>query len=60
MQPKYCDYGHQADKVRRLNTGGGSGVYLCKQHWGKEMDWRKMRNKTLHKSARFSIRKFPG
>jgi len=57
---KSCDQGHEATKVRRLSTGGGSGVYLCRAHWAKEMAWRKQRNKTLARSNRFSIRKWPG
>lgn len=58
-----CDYGHEvsgAGQVRRLDTGGGSGAYLCREHWKKEMEWRKERNRTLTGSARFPIRKFPG
>jgi len=60
MVIKACDYGHEATKVRRLSIGGGGGVFLCKKHWEKEMQWRKQRNKTLSRSARFSIRKWPG
>lgn len=56
----FCDYGHETTaKIRRLSTGGGSGVYLCKKHWEKEMAWRKERNKTLTGKAKFPIRKFP-
>lgn len=60
---QYCDQcgGHftKAGSVRRLDTGGGSGAYLCKGCWKKEMKWRGMRNKSLTGSARFSIKKFP-
>ena len=55
--PGYCDYGHEA-RVHRLNTGGGSGVYLCRKHWAAEMAWRRERNKGLAKGNRFSIRKW--
>ena len=55
---KACDYGHMAEKVHRLDTGGGSGVYLCKKHWAKEMAWRRERNKTLHPANKFPIRKW--
>lgn len=57
---KYCDFGHEAKKVRRLDTGGGSGAFLCKKHWEQEMRWRKQRNKELEKRNMFSIRKWPG
>jgi hypothetical protein len=34
----FCDHGHETTgKIRKLSTGGGSGVYLCKKHWEKEM-----------------------
>lgn len=56
---KYCDYGHEATKVRRLNLGGGAGVNLCKKHWNEEMAYRKKRNKELSGSNKFPIRKFP-
>jgi len=58
-----CDYGHDvvgSGKVRRLNTGGGAGVYVCKKHWDHEMRWRKERNKTLTGKAKFPILKWPG
>ena len=63
MVVKTCDgCGRQfkgPGKVHRLGTGGGSGVYLCRADWAKEMKWRKMRNKSLSKSAKFPIRKWP-
>ena len=55
---KACDYGHFANKVHRLNTGGNSGVYLCRKHWADEMKWRKERNKTLDPGAKFPILKW--
>jgi len=48
-----------AGKIRRLNTGGHSGIFLCRKCWAKEMAWRKIRNETLEKSVRFPIIKFP-
>lgn len=45
--------------IRRLDTGGGSGIYLCRRCWKDEMKWRKMRNRKLIGDARFPIRKFP-
>ena len=45
-------------KIRRLNLGGGSGAYLCKKCWGKEMTWRKNQNR-LAGEKRFSVLKFP-
>lgn len=59
MANKYCDYGHEATKARRLNLGGGAGIFLCKTHWDREMRYRKERNKQLTGDARFPIRKFP-
>lgn len=41
--------------VRRLDLGGSSGVFLCKQDWIKEMQWRKERNKELEDFAKFDI-----
>lgn len=61
---KSCDYGHFANRVHRLDTGGGSGLFLCREHWNKEMAWRKSRNADLKKSghltksSRFNIRKW--
>ena len=59
-----CDQcgGHftKAGSVRRLDTGGGSGAYLYKGCWKKEMRYRMMRNKSLSGNAKFSIKKFPG
>ena len=55
-----CDYGHETyGKVRRLSTGGNAGVRLCREHWEKEMSWRRMRNKALAPGNKFPIRKFP-
>ncbi len=56
---KACDYGHEARIVRRLSLGGGSGIYLCRTHWNKEMTYRRSRNKKLVKGSKFPIRKFP-
>lgn len=52
-------------KVYRLNTGGNSGVYLCRSCWAKEMAWRKDKNAWLKKggnltpNSRFPVYKFP-
>ncbi len=54
-----CDWGHRASRVKRLDTGGHSGVNLCPKHWRQEMKWRKMRNKDLEHSAQFDIKPFP-
>ena len=56
----FCDNCSRETKVVRLDTGGHSGAFLCRSCWAKEMRWRKQRNKTLSKSSRFSIRKYPG
>jgi len=57
----FCDNCGKETRVVKLATGGGSsGVFLCRSCWNKEMSWRKQRNKTLSKNAKFSIRKYPG
>ena len=56
----WCDSCSREARVVRLDIGGGGGVFLCRSCWAKEMRWRKERNKTLLRSARFSIRKWPG
>ena len=60
--PEACDYGHTTKKgqVKRLDTGGGSGAWLCRKHWNDEMKWRKSRNKDLAPESKFPIVKFPG
>lgn len=65
MRNDMCDKcGHRYDMVgpiRRLNTGGGSGIFLCRRCWKDEMKWRTAVNKgrNLKGSARFPILKFP-
>ena len=54
----YCDHGHKGG-ARRLDTGGGSGVYLCRKHWVEEMNWRKLRNEELEPQNQFDILPFP-
>lgn len=55
----WCDYGEDGEKeVVQLPTGGSSTAFLCKQHFKKEMDWRKTRNKTLSKENRFKVLKW--
>ena len=45
----YCDKCSKEKKVRRLGTGGGSGIYLCDPCLKTEINWRKGRNKDLVK-----------
>ena len=33
--------------IHRLETGGGSGVHLCRPCWGNEMEWRERRNQEM-------------
>ena len=50
----------KSGSVRSLDTGGGSGAYMCKRCWKREMRWRKMRNEvTGGKSKLFPVLKFP-
>lgn len=53
-----CDKCMKGTRVKRLSLGGGSGVFLCKPCWAKEMAWRKQRNKELPRGSKFSILKF--
>ena len=55
-----CDNCSREVKAYRLPIGGGAGINLCKSCWAKEMKWRKQRNKTLSKDAKFTIKKWPG
>jgi len=57
-QMGWCDYGHGPCVVKRLNIGGGAGLYLCRRHWAAEMRWRKERNKSLPPGSRFRILKW--
>lgn len=54
----FCDNCRREIKVKRLKTAGDSGVSICRSCWAKEMAFRKRVNKTLSKSAKFSILKF--
>ena len=56
----FCDNCSRETRVVRLDTGGHSGVFLCRSCWAKEMRWRKQRNKILTGKSKFSIRKYPG
>lgn len=39
-----CDHGHDTlDKVRSLPIGGSGNVIICKEHFHKEMAFRKER-----------------
>jgi hypothetical protein len=43
-------------KVRRIELGGGSGAYLCDACLKQEIAWRRGRNKTLSKRAKFRVK----
>lgn len=36
-------------RIRRIELGGGSGMYLCDPCLRKEIVWRKLKNKELKK-----------
>ena len=56
-----CDYGEAVEHdCYRLDLGGGGGIFLCRYHWGREMEWRKERNKELEDFAKFDILPWPG
>jgi len=56
---EYCDYGHEARKVKRLPLGGGTGIFVCYEHYKKEMKFRKMRNREgLKGESKFDIPKW--
>jgi len=48
-----CDNCMGYGKTRRLELGGGSGMTLCNTCLKKEIEWRKIRNKTLEGKAKF-------
>lgn len=40
-----CDYGHDTQSaIRRLPTSGGAAVLVCREHYQKEIAWRKAEN----------------
>lgn len=44
---------HQTGDVRSLPLGGGSNLILCQFCWNRELVYRRERNESLDKSARF-------
>jgi hypothetical protein len=45
-----CDgCGTQKGRIRRVELGGGSGIFLCDACLKKEIAWRKERNRRLIK-----------
>lgn len=59
VKSDYCDSCGKQKESYRLDTGGHSGVFLCKPCWSKEMRWRKQRNKKLSTEAKFDIKSYP-
>jgi hypothetical protein len=58
IQNNNCDGSHctkETGEVRRVETGGGSGVILCKDCFAVEMAWREYRNRELAEYAKFPI-----
>ena len=51
----YCDWGHNTNEARVLQTGGGSNIFLCREHYEYEMKWRRERNRGLEDFAQFSL-----
>jgi len=49
-----------AGYVRRLRLPEKAGVFLCRQCWEKEMQYRKEMNTILPKGYKWPIRKWPG
>lgn len=56
-----CDHGEDEHKpCYRLDLGNSGGVFLCREHWLKEMSWRRRQNESLELECRFDILPFPG
>lgn len=41
---EHCDHGHEAKCVKFLPIGEISGVYVCYEHWKKELNYRNSEN----------------
>ena len=51
-----CDGGHETrGEIRRLPTGGGSAVLVCRDCYAKEITFRRERNRELEPSCRFDL-----
>jgi len=51
-----CDGGHETGgEIRRLDTGGGSAVLVCRRCYRKEIAWRRLRNEELQESCKFDL-----
>ena len=44
---EFCDYGHEAEEVRLLPTGGGGNMIVCREHYTREIMFRFTRNKEM-------------
>lgn len=53
----HCDKCDGQVTSARLDTGGSSGVFLCRDCWQKEMVWRNLRNSEV--TSKFKIKAFP-
>jgi len=51
----YCKEPWRPKFVRRLDTGGSSGLFLCQECWKAEMEYRKERNKELAEDVQYQI-----
>jgi len=57
-----CDGGcknSEIKRVHRVDTGGGSGLFLCVECFEREMSYRKERNAEPYKNA-FPVYNWPG
>jgi hypothetical protein len=44
MNTNQCDHGHEtSEQIRRLDTGGGGGILVCRAHYEHEMRFRRGR-----------------
>ena len=42
---------HSPGELRRMPTGGGSAVSVCRDCWERELDWRRTRNESTGADA---------
>ena len=56
-----CDGGEDSERpCYRLDLGAGGGIFLCRTHWAREMNFRMQRNQELDPENQFDILPWPG
>ncbi len=56
MKIDYCDcHSDKPRPIKRLETGDGSGLFLCRKGWEQEMQFRTERNHQLASDTQFAL-----